>query len=156
MTEEANSVTYPIEMVRRLVAGRLAADEVLRMQRDKDPGRFEQVLQAEQERVAWDDRILVCLQEHLYVVAKDSAAPVVKCDCGHEFGDYRVNWKESALVYERQPGDGEIFLPYQGASPEWQVLREFYCPGCAAMLDVEPVPPGYPFVFNFLPDLEGG
>jgi acetone carboxylase gamma subunit len=33
------------------------------------------------------------------------------------------------------------------------VLREFYCPGCGKMLDVEAVPPGYPLIFNFEPEL---
>jgi len=33
-------------------------------------------------------------------------------------------------------------------------LREYFCPGCKSQLDVEAVPPGYPIVFNFLPDLE--
>ncbi len=33
-------------------------------------------------------------------------------------------------------------------------LREFYCPGCHALLEVEAVPQGYPIVFDFLPDLE--
>jgi len=146
---------YPDTTIRDLVEGRLPLDEVQRLQRDKDLDRMERVLAIEQARVPWSDRILVCLQEHLYVVAKGSGARVVKCSCGQEFGDYRVNWKESALVYERPPQDGEIFLGTRGADPEWQVLREFYCPGCAVQLDVEPVPVGYPFIFNFLPDLDG-
>ena len=33
-------------------------------------------------------------------------------------------------------------------------LRELICPGCAALLEVEAVPPGYPLTFDFLPDLE--
>ena len=148
----------PPEMITSLIQGRIDPDEVLRMQREKDPGRFEAVLAAEQARLSWPDPILVCLQEHLYVVARDSAAGdgvtgLVKCSCGQEFGDYQQNWKEGALVYEREPADGEVFLPGQGADPDWQLLREFYCPGCATLLDVEPVPVGYPFIFNFLPDL---
>lgn len=146
--------SYSDETIRDLLEGRLPLDEVLRLQREKDEDRFEQVLRLEQERVPWDDRILVCLQEHLYVVEKPSGDRIVKARCGHEFGDYRINWKEAALVYERHPQDGEIYQRYQGADPDWQVLREFYCPGCATLLDVEPVPIGYPFVFNFLPDLE--
>jgi len=43
----------------------------------------------------------------------------------------------------------------RAAGPAWTVLREFYCPGCATQLDVEVVPRGYPFVFNFVPDIEG-
>jgi acetone carboxylase, gamma subunit len=145
---------YSETTIRDLIEGRLPLDEVQRLQRDKDLGRMERVLAIEQARVRWSDRILVCLQEHLYVVATDDGRRIVKCSCGHEFGDYKTNWKEFALVYERPPQDGEIFLGTRGADPEWQILREFYCPGCAVQLDVEPVPVGYPFIFNFLPDLD--
>lgn len=145
--------SYPREIIRDLLEGRLPPDEVLCLQREKDEDRFEKVLEIEQERVPWNDQILVCLQEHLYVVEKEDGRRIVKCSCGHEFGDYRVNWKEFALVYERDPQDGEIFVGPRGADPDWQILREFYCPDCATQLDVEPVPVGYPFIFNFLPDL---
>ena len=39
--------------------------------------------------------------------------------------------------------------------PEWNVLREYFCPGCRTLLEVEAVPPGYPPVHDFVPDLEG-
>jgi acetone carboxylase, gamma subunit len=39
--------------------------------------------------------------------------------------------------------------------PEWMTLREFVCPSCARMPEVEAAPPGYPVVHEFLPDLEG-
>lgn len=146
--------SHPPELLRGLLTGQLPLDEVQRLQHGEDEGRFDAVLELEQRAVPWDDRILVPLQEHLYVVERRDGARVVKCRCGQEFGDYRRNWKEDALVYERQPQDGVVFLPNKGADPDWQLLREFYCPGCAAQLDVEPVPPGYPFVFNFLPDIE--
>ena len=145
---------YSDGTIRDLIEGHLSPEEVQRLQREKDLDRMERVVAIEQARMPWDDRILVCLQEHLYVVAKANQDRVVKCSCGHEFGDYHNNWKEEALVYERPPQDGEIFLGTRGADPEWQLLREFYCPGCAVLLDVEPVPVGYPFVFNFLPDLD--
>lgn len=146
--------SYPIEMIKDLIEGRLPTEEVQQLQRDKDPDRFQKVLEVEQARVPWSDRILVPLQEHLFVVLSAADERIVKCRCGHEFGDYRVNWKEAALVYERDPQDGEIFVGPRGANPDWQLLREFYCPGCAVLLDVEPVPIGYPFIFNFLPDLD--
>ena len=38
--------------------------------------------------------------------------------------------------------------------PECVEMREFYCPGCVAQLGVEVVPPGYPVVFEILPDLD--
>lgn len=146
--------SYPIEMIRDLIEGRLPLDEVQKLQREKDRLRFEKVQVIEQERVRWKDRILVCLQEHLYVVETAGGDRVVKCGCGQEFGDYRQNWKEEALVYERDPQDGQIYVGPRGADASWQLLREFYCPGCAVLLDVEPVPIGYPFIFNFLPDVE--
>lgn len=148
------SVEYPIEMLRDLIEGHLPLDEVQRLQREKDRDRSHKVLQIEQERVPWNERIVVPLQEHLYVVEREGGERVVKCSCGNEFGDYRVNWKEFALVYERNPQDGEIYQGPRAADPDWQLLREFYCPGCATLLDVEPVPVGYPFIFNFLPDLD--
>jgi len=30
----------------------------------------------------------------------------------------------------------------------------FYCPGCYTVLEVEAVPPGYPILHDFQPDLE--
>jgi len=33
-------------------------------------------------------------------------------------------------------------------------LREFYCPGCYALLEVKAVPPRYRVIFGFKPDLE--
>lgn len=145
--------SYPDQMISDLLDGSLPLEEVGRLQRDKDPARLQAVLRLEQQRLGWSDRILLPLQENLFVVELSDGARIVRCECGHEFGDYTANWKESALVYERHPQDNEIFLTNKGADPEWQVLREFYCPTCAVMLDVEPVPIGYPFVFNFLPQL---
>ncbi len=145
----------PQELITDLLRGRLSSEEIEHLQRhDKDPDRFDKVVAVEQERLGWTDRILVCLQEHLFVVERDDGSRLVRCDCGHEFGDYRVNWKEAALVYERDPGDGTVYRGPRAADPAWHVLREFYCPGCASQLDVEMVPKGYPFVFNFLPDVE--
>ncbi len=33
--------------------------------------------------------------------------------------------------------------------------REYYCPKCGTLLEVEYVTPGYPVVMDFLPDIEG-
>lgn len=142
------------DRIRELIDGILPLDELGELQRETKTGdRVEIVIAIEQSRVSWSDLILVPLQENLYVVERSDGARVVKCFCGHEFGDYRLNWKEEALVYDRPPQDGVVFQPNKGADPAWQSLREFYCPSCAAQLDVEPVPAGYPFIFNFLPDL---
>jgi acetone carboxylase gamma subunit len=39
--------------------------------------------------------------------------------------------------------------------PDWQELREFYCPSCARQLEVEAIALCYPLVHEFLSDVEG-
>ena len=168
---EKEGSSWPKEMIRDLIEGRLDSETLKLVQtRPKDEDRFRKVLEVEQDRMTWKEKIILPLQEHLYVVLKGKER-VVKCSCGYEFGDYRENWKLSALVYERgphagslersalaagaDPQDGEIFRGPQGADPGWMILREFYCPGCATQLDVECVCPGHPIVFNQQPDIDG-
>lgn len=121
----------------------------------KDEDRFFKVLEILQERVPWDERILLPIGEHLMIVQKGPER-IVKCDCGHEFGDYRENWKLSALINVRNDRKSieEIYPGRTACDPEWMEIREFICPGCAALLEVEAAAPGYPIVFDFLPDLE--
>lgn len=138
-----------------MIEGRLDSETIREIQRKpKEEDRFLKILEIEQERVPWKEKILVPLQEHLYIVLKGKER-IVKCSCGHEFGDYRENWKLNALVYERNPQDGEIYIGPRACDPEWMVLREFYCPTCATQLEVEAVPPGHPLIFNALPDIDG-
>ena len=147
-------MAYSDDVIRDLLEGKLSPQKVKELQSaPKDDEREQQVLKIEGARVQWREPILVCLQEHLYVVQKEGER-IVKCSCGHEFGDYRQNWKLEASVYERDPLDGEIYARPNAADPEWMILREFYCPGCDTQLEVEAVCPGYPFIFNFLPELD--
>jgi acetone carboxylase, gamma subunit len=147
------------ELVRQLIDGTISAEdarELLRMER-KDKGRFHTYIEILQERVQWDDRILLRISDHLFIVSKGPGDRVTKCTCGQEFGDYRVNWKLAARVRTRksQADIDKVYNPVP-AAPEtgWQEVREFFCPGCAAQLAVEVVPPGYPFIFESLPDLD--
>ena len=55
---------------------------------------------------------------------------------------------------QRDPHDGELYSSTNAPTKDWMILREFYCPRCASLLDVENVPQGYPFIFNFLPDFD--
>ena len=149
--------TYDRETLTQLRAGELPFEKVHEIQSaHKDPSRFIEMLAIAQAAVTWDDRILLPYAEHLYIVEKPDGARVVKCDCGHEFGDYQVNWKLSANVYVRDTEEtiNEIYPALMGCHPDWMHLREYYCPGCATLLEVEAVPPGYPVVFDFQPDLD--
>jgi acetone carboxylase gamma subunit len=147
------------ENLRRLVEGNLPYEDVKKLIRMdvKDEDRFWKYLKILQEKVSWKDKILLRLGDHLYIVQKDGNQRVVKCDCGHEFGDYRQNWKLNALVNVRStPEEFLEIRPIGFASPDHEVaeVREFYCPGCVAQLAVEVVPHGYPFLFEMLPDLD--
>ena len=48
----------------------------------------------------------------------------------------------------------EIYPAGMGPDPAWMEIREFYCPGCGTQLEVEAIPPGYPIVSDFLPDID--
>ena len=155
MPREVEKQSWPKSTLSSLIQGTLDEETIRQIQRRvKDEDRFEKMLEIEQERVPWKEKILLPLQEHLYVVEKGSEY-IIKCFCGYEYGDYRSNWKLNALVYERDPLDEEVYVGQRGCDPEWMILREFYCPKCGAQLDVEPVIPGEPFIFNQLPDIDG-
>jgi acetone carboxylase, gamma subunit len=123
----------------------------------KDPGRFDAYLALLQQRVPWDDPIVLPFGEHLFIVVKPGPRYVVKCDCGQEFCEHTDNWKLEALVRVRDSEESlrEIYPEKMHGDPAWNVLREYFCPGCRAQLEVEAVPPGYPVVHDFVPDLEG-
>ena len=145
------------DILKGLVEGDLDPQALLELQRaPKDEDRFERILALEQERVPWSDRIVLVLQEHLYIVEKPNGDRLVKCTCGHEFGPYTENWKEHALVYALDTDEKleEVFRGPRKPDPDWFELREYYCPGCGIQLEVESAIPGYPPIFDFLPDFE--
>jgi acetone carboxylase gamma subunit len=109
-----------------------------------------------QSKVPWSEKILLPYGLHLYIVEKNDKSRVVKCDCGHEFGDYRENWKLGANIFIRDTKEKmtEIYPAMLAADTAWMELREYYCPKCFTLLDVEAVPPGYPIISNFEPDID--
>lgn len=144
------------EDLRDLMGGRLSWEKVKSiMSQPKDDDRFEKYVEILQEQVPWPERILMPLGEHIHVVQKGDER-VVKCDCGHEFGDWRVNWKLHAHVLVRDDAETleEIYPGYKRPDPDLCEIREFYCPGCAALLKVDSVPVGYPILFDILPDID--
>ena len=147
---------YNVTEIERLVDGDLPWTRVQEiMKAPKDSERFAKWIEILQGRVPWSERILLPLTPHLFIVEKDSER-VVKCTCGEEFGDYRVNWKLSALINVRET-EGELGEIYRGSEmpdPTWVQLREYYCPACGRQLEVEAVPRGCPPDFEFLPDLD--
>jgi acetone carboxylase gamma subunit len=146
------------ETLRDLVDEKLPRGQVRAIQSGyKDADRFDKYVAILQERVDWPDPIVLPFGEHLYIVSKSSGRYVIKCDCGHEFCEYDENWKLEALVYVRETVEDlrEIYPEKMHGDPDWNVLREYFCPGCKTLLEVEAVPRGYPPVHDFVPDLEG-
>lgn len=140
----------------QLMDGELPWNEVHRIQSSfKDPDRFDKYVAVLQSRVPWKEPIVLPLTTHLFIVKKGGKYPV-KCTCGHEFCDYRENWKTSALIHVRADEESlsEIWPGPKAPDPDKNEVREFYCPGCGSQLEVDAVPPGYPILLNFLPDLE--
>ncbi|MDI3257886.1 MAG: acetone carboxylase subunit gamma [Kyrpidia sp.] len=149
-----------IQRMADMLDGRMPVKELFRVVvGEKDPEAFDALVACLQQRVPWPEKILLPLSDHLSIVAKPcegGAKAIVKCTCGQEFEDYRVNWKVKAKVFVRETAEQfrEIYPPYMHPEPGWQVLREYYCPGCLALLEVEAVPAGYPPVFDSLPDIQ--
>ena len=148
---------YTQDVISDLIDGNLPWQITKRIMSDfKDTDRFDKYVSVLQARVPWKEQILLPIGEHLHIV-NSGGKRIVKCECGNEFGDYTKNWKLSALIYVRNSGESLDDL-YPGAKKfdtTLQELREFICPGCMTILEVEVVPPGYPINFDFLPDLEG-
>lgn len=147
---------YAKEELALLIDGKLGWDRVQEIIKDsKDSDRFEKMVSIYQGRVAFKDPIIMPLTPHLFIVQKGKDY-VIKCDCGQEYGDYRVNWKLYSNIFVRET-DEDLEAVYPGVQKpdsDFCEVREYYCPGCGAQLEVETVPPGMPADFEFLPDLE--
>ena len=65
--------------------------------------------------------------------------------CGYVFCRVDENYKEYALSAEISPTTISEMRP---EDPEFCIYREFYCPECATLLDVDPCPSGDPILWD--------
>ncbi|HEX7660363.1 MAG TPA: acetone carboxylase subunit gamma [Pseudonocardiaceae bacterium] len=81
--------------------------------------------------------------------------------CDHVLAPARENYKTGTLVYDRDPT--EIHRPlidpdrYEftfAPDPAWCRILEFYCPGCATLLEAEYLPPGHPPTYDLQIDID--
>lgn len=148
---------YSKEVIADLVDGKLPWKMLKEMMsKYKDADRFDKYLAVLQERQSWTDQILLPLGPHLFIVRKANGSIVTKSSSGYEFGDYRQNWKLKARIFVRNTNEAyrEIYPELMHADPAWMELREYYDPIDGTLLEIEAVPPGYPIVHSFQPDLE--
>lgn len=148
---------YSKEVIRDLLSGALPWPQTKRiMSAYKDEDRFFKVLEVLQERVVWKERILLPISDHLFIV-QSTKGRVTKCECGQEFGNYRKNWKLKANIKVRNTAKSlrELYPNNDIPDPAWMEIREFICPSCGTLHEIEACAPGYPILHEFEPDLEG-
>jgi N-methylhydantoinase B len=156
---KAVGTTLERETLEAMLDEKLSRREVKAIQSGyKDPDRFDKWLSILQDRVAWNDPIVLPLGEALYVIRRLSDGElVIRSEAGHDFCRFDENWKMHAAVFVRDSDEllGEVYPKMAHCDPEWMELREFYCPKSGRLLEVEAVTRGYPVVHDFLPDIEG-
>ena len=151
------TTTYDKSVIADLLDAKLPWEQLKRMMSNfKDAERFDMYLAVLQERMPWDDKILLPLGPHLFIVQKADGSRVTKSTSGYEFGDYHENWKLKARIFVRNTEATlhEIYPDMMHCTPGWMELREYYDPLDGTMLEIEAVPPGYPIIHSFQPDLE--
>jgi N-methylhydantoinase B/acetone carboxylase alpha subunit len=124
----------------------------------KDPGRFETWVALLQERVDYDDPIVLPYGEGMNIVRRVSDGElVIRTDAGADLCRWDENWKQHVPMFVRDTDSlyQEVYPKLGHPEGEWQELREFYCPLSGRLLETEAVPPGYPLVHEYLPNLRG-
>ena len=109
-----------------------------------------------QERVGWKDRILLPVGDHLFIVQSGDER-ITRCECGHEFGDYRKNWKLNAAYpcAQHREGAARDLSEQRHSRSAMDGDPRIHLPACGTLHEVEAAAPGYPIVHDFEPDLEG-
>lgn len=151
------TVSYDIGTLRQLKDGELFFEKIHAMMSGfKDDDRFDKMTKIWQESVSWTDPILLPLSEHLFIVKKPDGRRVVKSTWGHEYCEAHENWKLFAKMFVRDTREliNEIYPDKLGCDTDWMHLREYYDPISGVLLEVEAVPPGYPIVHDFKPDID--
>ena len=159
----AHDVPVPHEMTKELLADLLDEKLSRRAVHDiqsgqKDPDRFDLWVELLQERVAYDDPIVLPFGEGLNIVRRRTDDElVIRTDAGADLCRWNENWKMHAQIFVRDTEElfQEIYPRLSHPEGEWQELREYYCPISGHLLETEAVTPGYPVVHEYLPDLKG-
>jgi N-methylhydantoinase B/oxoprolinase/acetone carboxylase alpha subunit/acetone carboxylase gamma subunit len=124
----------------------------------KDPDRFDKWLQVVQARVSYPDPIVLPFGEGLNIVRRRSdGALVIRTDAGADLCAWNENWKMHVPMFVRDTDESyrEIYPKLAHPEGDWMELREYYCPVSGHLLETEAVPPGYPVMHEYLPDIEG-
>jgi N-methylhydantoinase B/acetone carboxylase alpha subunit len=147
------------DTLRDLLDERLVRRAVKEIQSSiKDADRFDKWLRVLQERVDYDDPIVLPYGEGMNIVRRRSDGElVIRTDAGADLSRWDENWKTGAVMFVRDTPEAfqEVYPKLGHPDGAWQELREYYCPISGRLLETEALPPGYPAVHEYLPDLEG-
>ena len=88
-------------------------------------------------------RTASCCRSATSVHLQSGDGAITKCECGHDFGDYRKNWKLNAAINVRNTEEAlrEIYPNSDIPDPQWMEIREFICPHCGTLHEVEAARP---------------
>ena len=76
--------------------------------------------------------------------AEGSKGKIICLKCGTVLCDATKNYKEYVPYIDRNPAEvGHLLI-----DPDWMVYREYYCPHCAILLEVDATPPGEPHLWD--------
>jgi acetone carboxylase gamma subunit len=80
----------------------------------------------------------------------------LRARCFGNFCDWKENWKLHARIHVRDNAQKleQIYPRLMAPTSSWQVLREYFCPECGTLHDVEAPTPWYPVIRDFEPDID--
>ena len=90
---------------------------------------------------------MTAINETLRIVGS-GAGSAIHCRCGHRLGPAAENYKLHALVREGPVQNAGPWVDPQGIGGDSFVCREFFCPDCATLLDVEIAQRGEPILWD--------
>jgi acetone carboxylase gamma subunit len=87
------------------------------------------------------------INEYLRIVGHGAEA-VTACRCGHEIAPASENYKEHVLLREGPVQAAGPWVDPNNVGKDRFVCREFFCPGCLTLLDVEIAQRGEPLLWD--------
>jgi len=90
---------------------------------------------------------MTAINETLRIVGSGAGA-AIHCRCGHRLGPAAENYKLNVLVREGPVQNAGPWVDPQGIGGDSFVCREFFCPDCATLLDVEIAQRGEPILWD--------
>lgn len=87
------------------------------------------------------------VNEYLSIEGTGAEATIV-CRCGHRIGPAAENYKLRALMREGPVQRAGPWVDPMKIGKDRFVCREFFCPGCVTLLDVEIAQRGEPILWD--------